>query len=46
MNEKANCKNCNNPFEIADGEKEFYKEKGLELPKRCKECRDKRRADK
>lgn len=38
---KKICKNCGKEFEIASGEIQFYKSKNLELPKRCKECRDK-----
>ncbi len=34
------CKQCGKEFELADSEIEFYKKKGLELPKRCKVCRD------
>lgn len=37
------CVNCKKKFEIAKSEIDFYKSKGLELPKRCKECRDKNR---
>lgn len=35
------CKDCGKDFEITDGEREFYESKGLSLPKRCKECREK-----
>lgn len=39
------CKDCNNEFVFTAGEQEFYKEKGLDNePKRCKECRNKRKA--
>lgn len=37
---------CNKPFVISLKEKKFYEEKGWELPKRCKECRQKRKAAK
>lgn len=33
------CKSCGNPFSITFGEKESFERKGLELPKRCKDCR-------
>lgn len=39
------CKECGKEFEIAEEEKNFYISKGLELPKRCRECRIKRRKD-
>ncbi len=35
------CIQCGKDFQLSDGEIKFYKEKGLELPKRCEECRDK-----
>ena len=40
------CKECGKEFEIVEEEKNFYISKGLELPKRCRECRIKRRKDK
>ncbi len=40
------CKDCGNEFVFTAGEQAFYKEKGLDNePKRCKECRDKRKAE-
>ena len=33
------CCECNKEFEFTDGEIKFYKRKGFEVPKRCKECR-------
>ena len=33
------CKQCGKEFEITEGEAEFFLSKGMELPKRCKECR-------
>ena len=39
------CKDCGKEFVFTAGEQAFYKEKGLtNEPKRCKECRDKRKA--
>ena len=38
------CQDCGKEFTFTAGEQAFYKEKGLENePKRCKECRDKRK---
>ena len=34
------CKQCGKEFTISDSEIEFYKNKGLNTPKRCKECRE------
>jgi len=33
---------CANEFEIASGEVQFYIDRRLDLPKRCKPCRDSR----
>lgn len=39
------CQDCGKEFTFTAGEQTFYKEKGLDNePKRCKECRDKRKA--
>ena len=39
------CQDCGNEFVFTAGEQEFYKEKGLDNePKRCKECRNRRKA--
>lgn len=39
------CQDCGNEFVFTAGEQVFYKEKGLDNePKRCKECRNKRKA--
>jgi hypothetical protein len=37
------CRDCGEIFYIYKSEKEFYDEKGLALPKRCKSCRCKRK---
>lgn len=37
---KVICKQCGKEFELSNSEMEFYKSKNLELPKRCKECRE------
>lgn len=36
---KRVCKQCGTSFELSDSEIAFYKSKNLNLPKRCKECR-------
>lgn len=38
---KLTCVQCGKKFELTDGEIDFYRSKGLDLPKRCKSCRDK-----
>lgn len=39
------CQDCGNEFVFTAGEQAFYKEKGLDnQPKRCKECRNRRKA--
>lgn len=37
---KRICKQCGKEFELSDSEIKFYQRKGLELPKRCQECRN------
>lgn len=38
---KLTCVQCGKRFELTDGEIDFYRSKGLDLPKRCKDCRNK-----
>lgn len=39
------CVDCGEDFTFTAGEQEFYKEKGFDNePKRCKECRDKKKS--
>jgi hypothetical protein len=33
------CIDCSEPFWWTERDQEFYKEKGLSKPKRCKNCR-------
>ena len=40
------CKDCGVTFDITPGEQEFYLERGWELPKRCKKCRQANKAKK
>ena len=42
--ETRKCVECQTPFDIRKGEKEFYESKGMLLPKRCAKCRLARRA--
>lgn len=37
------CRDCGREFTLNDGEINFYRSKGFELPSRCKACRDKRK---
>ena len=39
------CKICGKQFEVTEGESQFYKDRSLELPKRCPECRAKKRRE-
>ncbi len=34
------CSACHKQFAITNGEHDYYESKGLDLPKRCKECRE------
>lgn len=40
---KHKCKDCGNDFYMMHSEVMFYQDKQLNLPKRCKECRAKRK---
>lgn len=40
---KHTCKDCGKDFYMQHNEVVFYQDKGLNLPKRCKECRNKRK---
>ena len=43
MSEEIVCKDCRNEFTLTDGEIAFYEKNGLFKPRRCSECREKRR---
>lgn len=44
INQKIKCKECGEFFELTYGEQKFYKKHNLCNPKRCKSCRDLRKA--
>ncbi|MFC4022342.1 RQC-minor-1 family DNA-binding protein [Oceanobacillus longus] len=37
------CWECGDRFKFTIGEQQFYKQKGFDFPKRCEECRDRRK---
>ena len=37
------CAECGEPFPFTEREQDYYRERGLSHPKRCKPCRDARR---
>lgn len=39
------CAECATPFAFTEREQEYYRERNLTHPKRCKPCRDARRAN-
>lgn len=39
------CQDCGKEFEFTVRDQEFYKEKGFSEPKRCKDCREKRKQE-
>jgi hypothetical protein len=39
------CAECGTPFPFTEREQEYYTERNLSQPKRCKACRDSRRAN-
>lgn len=46
QDKKIICKDCGTEFVFTAGEQEFYAQKGLTEPKRCKECREKAKQNK
>ncbi|MDD3840315.1 MAG: zinc-ribbon domain containing protein [Clostridia bacterium] len=41
-----NCQDCGQEFVFTAGEQEFYEQRGFQNePKRCKACRDKKKAE-
>ena len=40
------CRDCGNTFTFSIGEQNFYEEKGLAAPVRCRDCRNKRKREK
>ncbi len=43
---KQNCVSCGKQFTLTDKEIDFFKNKNLNLPKRCEECRKEKREQK
>ena len=39
------CAECGETFPFTEREQDYYRERGLSHPKRCKPCRDARRAN-
>lgn len=44
--EEIICKECQNAFTLDQRDLDFFTDKGFDLPKRCLECRKRRRKDK
>jgi len=43
-NIKLVCLDCKNTFVFSSGEQAYYQSKALSQPKRCRECRERRKA--
>ena len=43
---EINCVDCKNDFILTESEQRFFMDKGLSVPKRCKDCRQIRREQK
>lgn len=41
--QKLTCQDCGKEFPFSAGEQKFYEQKGFDPPKRCPDCRKKRR---
>ena len=39
------CADCGQQFNFSQGEQEFYQSRGMSEPKRCKECRAAKKAE-
>ena len=39
------CSDCGQSFTFSQGEQEFFQQKGMTEPKRCKECRAAKKAE-
>lgn len=37
------CIDCEETFTLTEGESEWYQQKGFNEPKRCKDCREKKK---
>jgi DNA replicative helicase MCM subunit Mcm2 (Cdc46/Mcm family) len=37
------CRDCGTEFSVDEKEQKWFESKGLQMPKRCKACRDKRK---
>ncbi|MBI4447285.1 MAG: zinc-ribbon domain-containing protein [Acidobacteria bacterium] len=44
QDKQIQCVDCGKDFTFSAKEQEFYQSKGFSQPKRCKPCRDKRKA--
>lgn len=40
------CVDCGTVFELTDGERAWFVSKGMSVPRRCRACREIRRAEK
>ena len=43
MEDYSTCVECKDTFQLKDGEMDFYVQKGLSIPKRCRSCRKDRK---
>jgi NAD-dependent SIR2 family protein deacetylase len=39
------CVGCGNTFDFTEKDQEFYKKMGFSAPRRCKDCREKRKKE-
>jgi len=44
MDKTIKCCDCGNDFVLTEGEQAFFVQKGFTEPKRCKDCRKKKKA--
>ena len=41
--QELTCIDCQAPFDFTAGEAQFFQDRGLSIPRRCKECRAKKK---
>ena len=44
VKQRIRCEDCGRTFDLTNSQWEFYRKKGFDLPKRCKSCRDAKKA--
>ena len=43
VSERRTCLDCGEPFDILVSERKYYEQRGMVLPRRCPDCRERRK---